>query len=552
MENKKSALPVIICAAAVAVIGAGAVIGFNHFSSSGKTMDSDSYYGLESSDEAAVVINDEVLDAKGITRDGQIYLSWKTVWDYVDCGYYWDESLGELLLTLPGETLSWSPQDGSGMVINDGENVWIRAELLSAYSDVDITILEDPDRVVIRNEWEDLTTCTVTKDSQVRYRGGRRSDILTEVSAGDTVVLLDTVDEWSHVSTADGYIGYIRSDVLSEDQQSAITHETEERFVFDKVMSEGTVVMGWHYVDTADNNAYLSDRIAGTTGMNTISPTWFSFGDAQGTISSYASAEYVKEAHEAGLKVWGMLGDAGGQEVSTGEVLAGAEARANAVSQLIGIASETGLDGFNIDLETITEDTAPQYLQFLKELCQAAHARGLTVSVDNFVPTYTWYYRRGEQAKCADYIVIMGYDEHTASSEEIGSVASITFVEQGIRETLEEVDASSVINAVPFYGRCWVERYGSTVPDTQALSMAAQQEFIEEHDITPEWDASVGQYVGSSDDGSARYSIWMEDAESMALRLELMKSYDLAGAACWRLGLENSEIWDVIAAAYQE
>lgn len=551
MSKKKSILPVILCATAIAVIGGVGVVGFGHFSSTGKRMNPFSYYGMEASDEAAVIVNDKVLDEKGITRDGRIYLNYKTVWDYIDCGYYWDASLRQLFLTLPGETLSWSPDDGSGSVLEDGENTWIAADLIREQSDVDLSVLEEPSRVVVRSRWQDLSTCTVTKKAQIRYRGGRKSEVLTEAAAGDTVVLLDTVDEWSHVSTADGYIGYVKSELLTVDAEPALSHVTDSRFIFDKVKVEEPVVMGWHYIDAPANNQYLKERIEGVTGLNTISPTWFSMEDLGGNVSSYASADYVTTAHEAGLKVWGMLGDVGGQTVRTGEVLADSTARANVINQLIQAAAETGMDGINVDLETITEAEAPQYLQFLKELSLAAHQNGLVVSVDNFVPTYTWYYRRREQAKCVDYVVIMGYDEHTATSEEIGSVASIGFVQQGIEDTLREVDSASVINGVPLYGRCWVERYGSTVPDTQALAMDAQQQFVSEHGITLEWDASVGQNVGSSDDGSARYSIWMEDSDSMSQRLEMMKTYNLAGVACWRLGLENPEIWNVIASAMQ-
>ncbi len=551
MKEKKSIIPVVFTVAAIAAIGGAGVFGFSQLSSSGKKMNLYTYYGLEASDEAAIVLNDTVLDGKGITRNGRIYLNYKTVWDYIDCGYYWDENLGELLLTLPGETLRWSAASAEGDVLDDGEAVWIAADIIREHSDVELTVLEEPGRVVIRTDWEELATCTVEDGGPVRYRGGRRSEILTEVSEGDTVVLLDTIDEWSHVSTADGYIGYVKSNTLTQDAETALVHDTDERFIFSKPEKEGKIVLGWHYIDSAANNQYLSERIADAKGMNVVSPTWFSLADEAGNIQSFASVEYVEEAHAAGLKVWGMLGDVGGQTVSTGEVLSDAAARETVIAQLLQAAADTGMDGINIDLETITEESAPQYLQFLKELSIAAHERGLVISVDNFVPTYTWYYRRGEQAKCVDYLVIMGYDEHTAGSEEIGSVASIDFVEQGIIDTLKEADADSVINAVPFYGRCWVERYGSTVPDTQALSMEAQQEFITEHGITTEWDASVGQNTGSSDDGAARYSIWVEDSESMTARLDMMESYDLAGVACWRLGLETPEIWDVIYTYYQ-
>ena len=68
---------------------------------------------------------------------------------------------------------------------------------------------------------------------------------------------------------------------------------------------------------------------------------------------------------------------------------------------------------------------------------------------------YTDHYNRGEQGVFADYVIIMGYDEHYNGSPEAGSVASIGFVEDGIRKTVEQVPAEKVINAVPFYTRIW-------------------------------------------------------------------------------------------------
>ena len=150
-----------------------------------------------------------------------------------------------------------------------------------------------------------------------------------------------------------------------------------------------------------------------------------------------------------------------------------------------------------------------------------------------------------------DYLIIMGYDEHTASSEEIGSVASLPFVEQGIQDTLQEVPAEQVINGIPFYTRSWVETFGNSVPESQALGMDAAAAFAEEHGIVLTWDASVGQNVGTTEDGSARYSIWMEDEQSVEAKMKLISSYDLAGVACWRLGFERSSVWNIIAAYMQ-
>ena len=48
--------------------------------------------------------------------------------------------------------------------------------------------------------------------------------------------------------------------------------------------------------------------IESMTGVNTISPTWFSVASKDGTVSSLADSSYVETAHEKGLEVWGLGG----------------------------------------------------------------------------------------------------------------------------------------------------------------------------------------------------------------------------------------------------
>ena len=57
----------------------------------------------------------------------------------------------------------------------------------------------------------------------------------------------------------------------------------------------------------------------------------------------------------------------------------------------------------------------------------------------------------------ADYVVIMAYDEHTEGSYEAGSVASISYLQDGIEKTLEKVSADKVIAGIPFFTRLWFE-----------------------------------------------------------------------------------------------
>ena len=170
---------------------------------------------------------------------------------------------------------------------------------------------------------------------------------------------------------------------------------------------------------------------------------------------------------------------------------------------------------------------------------------GLIVSVDNYVPGYTEHYRRDAQNEIADYVVMMGYDEHTAYTSEYGSVASIPYVEEGIAATLDEVDAGKLVLGVPFYTRGWTVPFGSDVFEAETLFMSDQEEFISAHGIELAWDASSGQYTGSSEDEYARYYIWAETAESISGKLDLVNEYGLAGASGWRLGMETDDIWAV-------
>lgn len=546
MQKRRSPLPIIICLVIIAaIIGIGGFF-IDRYTPTDTEMNKNEYYGLTSEEEAALILNGQVLEEKGLVADGTVYISYSDVWNYLNSGFYWNAQAGQLMLTLPSGTLTWTPGDGSGAVIlgSDG-SPYISAECVKENSDIDLEIYSEPNRVVARTQWDGVRTATVTETAQVRYRGGPRSEILTEVQAGDTVVFQEDLSDWCQVATSDGYVGYVESSTLTQNEETGLPHETDEKFQYQKISLDHKIVLGWHYVGSQEGNSSLSEVIAGATGLNTISPTWFSLADGQGNLISYADSSYVEQAHAAGLQVWGLLGDVDGSAVNTGSVLSSTEARANIIQQLMQIAAECGMDGINVDFESVREESAPQYLQFLKELCAAAHQQNLIVSTDNFVPTYTGYYKRAEQAKTVDYIIIMGYDEHTASSEEAGSVASLPFVEQGIADTLAEVPAEQVINAVPFYTRGWVETFGSTVPESQTLSMDEADVFVTEHGIETYWDASVGQNVGSVETGDARYSIWLEDEQSIAEKVNLASEYNLAGVAAWRLGFERQSVWSV-------
>lgn len=545
-KRKKTPLPVLISLVVIALIVAVAGFFYTESTSNTQKVDVESYFGISSDSEVPLIVDDKILDMKGIKEGDSVYIDYSTVWHYISAGLYWDSSTQELVLTLPSGTTNYTEGDGV-FILKDG-TPYISAEFIRDNTDIDMEILSNPTRVVARTNWTDLTVRKVKEDNTyVRSRDSRRGQVLTTLSAGDLVVLVENGKQWFKVSTQDGWIGYVQKDALTDAGDDTITHESDAKFDFGKISLDSPINLAWMIVNSDMNNSELSDLVADAEGLTTVAPTWFSFSGSDGTLTSYASEEYVSTAHSLGLTVWGTLADVYGSDPSAGEILADADARAKTVSQLISEAERVGMDGINIDLETITEDETPQYLQFLRELCVAAHEKNLIVSTDNYVPDYTAYLKRGEQARYVDYIIIMGYDEHTDSSEEAGSVASLSYVENGIQDTLAEVPASQVINAMPFYCRGWSLDASTNTLSSDALSMNQADEFVEKHGINLTWDSDAGQYTGSAEDGTVTYSIWVEDEKSIAEKMKLYQKYNLAGVAEWRLGYERADVWKTIA-----
>lgn len=139
----------------------------------------------------------------------------------------------------------------------------------------------------------------------------------------------------------------------------------------------------------------------------------------------------------------------------------------------------------------------------------------------------------------------MGYDEHYVGSEMAGSVASLPWVEKGVQDTLEEVPAERVINGVPFYTRLWKNSDG--ILSSEAIGMEQAREVLNTYKAETYWNTDVSQNYGSFESEGNEYQIWLEDAQSIAAKVQLVPKYNLAGVAAWKLGFESSDIWSVIS-----
>lgn len=544
MDKKyKSIIAVAVLVILVAILGIVTHVVMKYIPSSEK-MDLNEYYGEMADGEIALVIGTEKLEERGLVVGDRVYLPLDVVNTYLNQRYYWDSANQQMLYATPSELTSESASSEAGdKVWVKDDKVYLNLTYVQEYTDLDAYITKDPYRIAIQYKFKNVKTVTVKKNTSIRYRGGIKSAILTSVKKGTKLRLIEEMENWDQVATDDGYIGYIDKKKVGEAEKTKF-ERSFNREQYSYLTMDSKVNMVWHQVTSTDANAYFADATANMTGVNVISPTWFYLTDTSGNIASIASADYVSQAHEKGLQVWGLI-DNFTQEVSTTETLSSTAARQNIISQLIQAAQDVGMDGINVDFESLSEDVGTHFLEFLRELSIECHKNNLVLSVDNPVPEdFTSHYDRAEQGRVVDYVIIMGYDEHYVGSE-AGSVASLPWVEQGIQDTLKEVPAKRVINAIPFYTRLWRTTGGNVT--SEAIGMDQAQQTIADNNVETYWDKTTSQNYGKYDIDNSTYQIWIEDAQSVAEKVKLVSKYDLAGVSAWKLGFENSGIWKVIS-----
>jgi len=566
---------VLIVIAGIALVG---VKLLERFTPTKEKADLYEYFNMNEN-ETVILMQGEPIEKRAIKEADTYYIPLSVMQEQINSRFYWDESVQQLVFTTPldiykaslgessytinGETM----ENGFPIVINREETVYLALDFAKQHADFYYEVYEDPGRILIYYKWEEVNYVEVIKDAPVRLRGGIKSEILKEVKKGDRLFLQEKMEEWSCVETADGLEGYIKNSCISEASNEMLTNkEGYQEPEYTSISREEKINLAFHQIGGSCDGSTLTAAMSGVTGVNVVSPTWFFLADNDGTLQSRASMDYVNTAHSMGLEVWALVENMT-YDASTFQVVSNMASREYLVQQLIDYALEYRLDGINIDFEALSFDAEEGFIQFIRELSIACRKNNLVLSIDNYVPTASsLHYNRKEQGIVADYIIIMGYDEHYAGMSEYGSTASIGFVEEGIKNTLKEVPAEKVINAIPFYTRVYIQipenlvsdddigvvvedtssEFGRYLLSSQAVSMAVAKQLLENNGIHPDWSEALGQYYGEYLSNGRKYMVWLEEETSVGLKMGLIREYGLAGVAEWSLNLAENGIWEVV------
>ena len=558
-RQKKAVLVAIILAGFLVMVLISAAI-YRYIAPSNEKQDLNAIFKLASG-ETAMIVDDKVLESRAVIQDGELYVP-ADIAAKMDQRIYVDTKEGILsyattagvIQARTGEAVyvigKENKQTEKPILVRTEKSYYIALSFIGEHASCYYKEYKDPSRlVVMADRTKKYTFGVMNSATRVRTGPGKKYPWITEVPEGGRVIVETATkqeNEYMSVTTEDGVTGYIPVDRVDKTEESAWKFEKTPESFPQKGLGK-TVCLGWHQMTT--NISSMPDSLAMAGCMNVLSPTWFALSDNKGNYTSLANTEYVDEAHARGLQVWGLVNDFG-KKLKLSQILGVTSTRTKLINSLVGTAIQYDLDGINIDFENVTKDNAAAYLQFLRELTLKAHVNDLVISVDNYVPAdYNAFYDLQEQGRIVDYVVMMGYDEHYPGGGKSGSVASLGFVEKGVKDTIARVPKERVIAALPFFTRLWKEEKTKSkvkVTSPSAYGMSSAESLLRSHDTTPEWDEGTGQYYAQYKEGGATYKIWLEEETSLKKKLEVVNKQGAAGVAFWKLGFERAATWSTI------
>jgi len=289
-------------------------------------------------------------------------------------------------------------------------------------------------------------------------------------------------------------------------------------------------------INTSASNSSLAFHLG---AVAQVTPTGWQ-AQANGTLLGTPDQSAVNRAAAAGLPIWPSLANDSTNPAATDTLLNNPNAVNVLVNEMVAAIRYDGYKGINVDFEGMLPTDKAPFTAFIEHLATAVHAHGAKLIVDvvphDFagVNPYSAAYDVAAIGKVADFVDLMAYDEHGDGGTP-GPVAGLDWDKAVLQATLPDLTPSHVLLGVPLYGRAWGSLGGAAAYSNvlyNALSIPGAR---------VDYDFSAQTPFIVAPDGSL--TSYFDDADSLARKIGLVKTYGLAGIAAWRLGFEDPGFW---------
>lgn len=492
--------------------------------------------------------HDIFIDEKGV-----VFVSIDDMRNYFDGEIYYDKENEQLITTSDTKVAVISLKDKTmkvngalvkllGNVIRKDGILYIPISELGNVYNIDIENINNT-VVTVDSLDREFVKADAKKNIKVKYNTKFISKTVDSVETGQKVVIVSEKDGFTKVRTANGKLGYVRTDDLTN-----ITKVREK--IEHKPQIQGKINLVWDYYSEYVN---APDR-TGTEiqGINVVSPSFFSLKDSENVEINEnikrGGQEYINWAKQNGYKVWAMVSN-NSLKTTTSKILNNYAKREELIEKIVDLAVEYKLDGINIDFEYMNKSDEGVFSRFIIELAPRLREYGIVTSVDVTAPdgseNWSLCFDRDLLAKVSDYLIFMAYDQHGISSTKAGTTAGANWVEANIKKFVgqEEVPKEKIILGVPLYTRLWKTDSNGKV--TSSVINMNKIDSVLPKNVEKVWDEQTAQNYVEYTSGNTKYQMWIEDEKSIKEKLNLINKYELAGGAFWEKDRETQNIWNI-------
>ncbi|WP_102346597.1 glycosyl hydrolase family 18 protein [Bacillus sp. Marseille-P3661] len=520
-----------------------------------------------------IIFQGSIYKEEAVIKNDTVYLPLTFIKENMDDSLIFDEQSSSVIITtenkviqLPNEQLQYTVNDMPPMKLQmpalvtvDGSMYLEFGPLTSIYP-FKVQYLEETGAIKIVKHGDIVLPAIVKeeyknndKDLRIRVTPNRYAAYVDELIAGEQIEVENDVQNYYFIRKENGIAGYVSKEVveLQDPKMITIKSATISEPEVQTPPLNWPINLTWEAVYSENPDP---TKIPVMPGLNVISPTWFSIKNAEGDISNLASLNYVEWAKSKGYHVWAVFSN-DFDPVKTHETLKDFQTRKKMIRQLLQYSAMYKLDGINIDFENVNVEDRDLLTQFVEELTAYLHQAGLTVSMDiTFISNsenWSMFYDREKLGKIVDYLMVMAYDEHWATSPVAGSVSSLPWVEKNLAKLLEVVPNERLILGIPTYTRIWKEQKtpgGNIEVSSKAYGMEDTYKWISDRNLQPQYYEKSGQdFVQFTDEKEqATYKIWLENEKSLQKRAQLVHKYQLAGIASWNRSFANESMWSIV------
>lgn len=543
----------------VLILGAGVIAAIMYMPSS-EAVDPLTYFNEFKEGQENMVIEDQRVSFEKpiIVQDGTLYVSQEVAREYIDKTIFYDANEGIMTITTPQELIRLY-RNGTTIKVN-GKESHIKAPIIEVDGrgylpesfleeryDFEIQTGKDARlHLASTTNVQKQTAQVKTKKAELRTHPDRKA-LITEQVKRDTMLTVYRVENgYARVRSENGIIGYIPERDIKIIGVTEVTKRYESAQLAPVANPlDGKVKLVWDQMTVRTAGDWNSKKYTKIKGANVISPTWFELEDEEGNLIDRGSKAYVESAHARGLQVWPLMSHNFIETHLTRKVLTSTNSRQNVINQLLEAADQYGFDGINIDIENVQEDFGEEWVQFMRELTPQMKQKGLTVTVDIYMPSaWSGHYQRQEVAEVVDYFIVMAYDQHWGGSKVAGPVAGLDWVEEGLVLNLQEVPKHKLVLGIPFFTRIWEENEEGM--SSRALGIEGARSTVKQWGVPVTIDEKTGLSYAEVNKNNKHYRVWLEDETSIQKRVALIEQYELAGYGGWKLGLESDGVWDIL------